>query len=158
MYTTHEHCKRSYALLTLSAILTLACSQNETTPEQTKDEIKLLITQYSKAREKQDMVLLKNILTTDIDQLVSSGEWRTGVEESIAGMRQSSGNNPGTRKLMVEKVRFLNPDNAIVDARYEIEGTDGTTQKMWSTFIVVQQEGQWKIAAIRNMLPTGLQN
>lgn len=35
-----------------------------------------LVDAYSEAREKKDTVLLKKILTTDIDQLVSTGEWR----------------------------------------------------------------------------------
>lgn len=120
----------------------------------TKD-IYALIDQYSLARDKKDTVLLKSILTHDIDQLVSSGEWRNGVIEAVQGMLRSSDNNPGTRTLTVEKIRFLDSKNAIADARYEIKSSAGITQKMWSTFIVVNQKGQWKIAAIRNMLPTG---
>lgn len=112
-----------------------------------------LIDQYSQAREKRDTVLLKNILTTDIDQLVSSGEWRSGLKESTVGMMRSSANSPGTRTLKVEKIRFLNPQCAIVDARYEIQNVDGSLRKMWSTFIVVDQKNGWKISAIRNMLP-----
>jgi len=72
-------------------------------------------------------------------------------------MLQSSESNPGSRKLIVEKIRFLNKESAIADARYEIQNTDGTTRKMWSTFIVVNQKNSWKITAIRNMLPTGQQ-
>jgi len=120
----------------------------------TKD-IYALIDQYSLARDKKDTVLLKSILTHDIDQLVSSGEWRNGVIEAVQGMLRSSDNNPGTRTLTVENIRFLDSKNAIADARYEIKSSAGITQKMWSTFIVVNQKGKWKIAAIRNMLPTG---
>jgi hypothetical protein len=43
--------------------------------------------------------------------------------------------------------------SAIVDCRYEIQNTDGTVRKMWSTFIVVADKETWKIKAIRNMLP-----
>jgi uncharacterized protein (TIGR02246 family) len=116
-------------------------------------DIYKLIDNYSLARDKKDTVLLKNILTTDIDQLVSTGEWRSGMNEAVQGMQRSSQGNPGTRTLTIEKVRFLDQNNAIADARYEIKNPDGTTRKMWSTFIVVQQMGFWKIAAIRNMLP-----
>lgn len=112
-----------------------------------------LIDQYSLARDKQDTLLLKRILTDDVDQLVSSGEWRVGIGEAVKGMLQSSENNPGSRKLIVDKIRFLDSKNAIIDARYEIKNPDGTTRKMWSTFIVVYQKGSWKITAIRNMLP-----
>jgi hypothetical protein len=116
-----------------------------------------LIDKYSQAREKKDTALLKSILTTDVDQLVSSGEWRNGIKGSINGMLRSTESNPGSRKLIIDKIRSLNSESAIVDARYEIQNTDGTTRKMWSTFIVVYKEDTWKITAIRNMLPTGKQ-
>lgn len=113
-----------------------------------------LIDQYSLARDKQDTLLLKRILTEDVDQLVSTGEWRMGIGAAVKGMMQSSQGNPGSRKLIVDKIRFLDANNGIADARYEIQNPDGTIRKMWSTFIVVNQKGKWKIAGIRNMLPT----
>ena len=118
-------------------------------------EIYILIDNYSLARDKKDTVLLKSILTNDVDQFVSSGEWRNGISEAVQGMMRSSENNPGTRTLTVEKVRFLDSKNAIADARYEIKSREGITRKMWSTFVVVNDNGKWKIAAIRNMLPSG---
>jgi len=112
-----------------------------------------LIDSYSQAREQKDTVLLKSILLPDVDQLVSSGVWRRGIGEAIKGMMQSSTRNPGTRTLTVERIRLLKKKSAIVDARYEIRNSDGSTRKMWSTFIVVNDKGRWKISAIRNMLP-----
>ena len=117
-------------------------------------EIQTLIDKYVEARENIDSKLLESILSSDIDQLVSSGTWRYGKEESMKGMLQSSLNNPGNRKIIVEKIRFVSPESAIVDARYEIYNTNGSVRKMWSTFIVATYEGIWKISAIRNMLPT----
>ena len=118
-------------------------------------DISLLIDKYSEAREKRDTVLLKNILTGDVDQLVSTGEWRNGITASVKGMLRSSASSPGTRTLNVEKIRLLTANSAIVDCKYEIQNADGTPRKMWSTFVVVSEKGVWKISAIRNMLPTG---
>ena len=115
--------------------------------------IYVLVDTYAQAREKKDAVLLESILTTDVDQLVSSGKWRSGKKDSMKGMLQSSSSNPGTRTLKIEKIRFLNSVSAIADARYQIQNTDGTIRKMWSTFVVVYEEDRWKISAIRNMLP-----
>ena len=112
-----------------------------------------LIDQYSEAREKRDTNLLKSILTQNVDQLVSTGEWRVGMKAAIEGMLRSSASNPGTRTLTVEKIQAINSSSAIVDCRYDIKNTDGTTRKMWSTFIVVEDKGIWKIMSIRNMLP-----
>ena len=112
-----------------------------------------LVDAYSEAREKQDTVLLKKIMTADVDQLVSTGEWRTGIGEAVTGMIRSSATKPGTRTLTVEKIKYLTPQSGLADARYVIRNDDGTARQMWSTFVVVKQGNQWKISAIRNMLP-----
>ncbi len=129
--------------------------QNAELDDKQKQNIYFLIDQYSQAREKRDTVLLKSILTADVDQLVSTGEWRSGIASSVKGMLTSSANSPGTRTLNIEKIRLLNLHSAIVDCKYEIQNIDGVPRKMWSTFIVVSYQGTWKISAIRNMLPTG---
>ena len=115
--------------------------------------INFLIDQYSQAREKRDTSLLKAILTSDVSQLVSTGEWRIGINIAVEGMLKSSANSPGTRTLTVEKIQMITASSAIVDCRYDIQNADGTPRKMWSTFIVVADKEIWKIRAIRNMLP-----
>ena len=133
--------------------MSLISAQDAISNTEKRQGIYNLIDAYAGAREKKDAVLLDSILTSDVDQLVSSGKWRKGKKESMKGMLQSSSNNPGTRTLKIEKIRFLNSVNAIADARYQIQNADGTARKMWSAFIVVYEEGSWKITAIRNMLP-----
>jgi uncharacterized protein (TIGR02246 family) len=138
----------------LCSLITLSVYSQDTNPD-TKAEktIYALIDAYSQARETKDAALLDTILADEVDQLVSSGTWRNSKEESITGMMQSSTSNPGTRTLTVEKLRFMDPQSAIVDCRYEIKNADGTTRRMWSTFIVILADDRWKITAIRNMLP-----
>ena len=136
----------------------LACimvlyGQGTTVNDKLQKAITSLIDQYSQAREKRDTALLKTILTPDVDQLVSTGEWRVGINAAIEGMMKSSANSPGTRTLHIEKIQTITSSSAIVDCRYEIQNTDGTVRKMWSTFIVVDDKKAWKIMAIRNMLP-----
>ncbi len=132
----------------------LLLAQETVKKNKQNQEIFSLIDDYSLARENRDTILLKKILTTDVDQLVSTGEWRNGIQASVRGMLQSSASTPGTRKLTIDKIKFLNAQYAVVDARYDIKNSDGTDRKMWSTFIVVHHRGDWKISAIRNMLPS----
>ena len=139
-------------LLSVASVSFLFSQQNKPNDVQQK-AIASLIDQYSEAREKSDTALLKNILTDDVDQLVSNGEWRNGIGAAIQGMLKSSASNPGTRTLTIENTRMINSTTAIVDCRYEIKNTDGTIRKMWSTFVVVAEKKKWKISAIRNMLP-----
>ena len=133
--------------------ISFSYSQQAPTPQQ-QTAITHLIDQYSEAREKIDTNLLKSILTTDIDQLVSNGEWRKGIASAVAGMVRSSSSQPGTRTLKVESIKMLSQATAIADCRYEITNTDGTIRKMWSSFIIVDEKGKWKISSIRNMLPS----
>jgi hypothetical protein len=136
------------------AVTSFLHAQNTIPDDKQKKDIYFLIDNYSQAREKRDTILLKSILTSDVDQLVSTGEWRNGIDASVKGMLNSSASSPGKRTLSIERIRLLNPTNAIVDCKYEIQNTDGTTRRMWSTFIVVSDQKNWKISAIRNMLPT----
>ena len=139
-------------LLNVAGVSFLYGQDNHPDDRQRK-AITALIDQYQQAREKMDTTLLKTILTTDVDQLVSNGEWRNGISAAVQGMLRSSTGNPGTRTLQVDKIRMLNPTTAIVDCKYEIQNTDGTVRKMWSSFVVVGKKKKWKISAIRNMLP-----
>ena len=148
--------KNTFLLILFSSVVTSLLYGQHTIPDdKQRKDIYLLIEKYSLAREKRDTLLLKSILSRDVDQLVSTGEWRNGIDASVTGMLNSSANSPGTRALKIEKIRLLSLNNAIVDCRYEIQNADGKTRKMWSTFIVVYNQGIWKISAIRNMLPTG---
>ena len=140
-------------LLHFTGLMFLYGQHTTTANAKQQKAITSLIDQYSQAREKRDTTLLKTILTSDVDQLVSTGEWRTGINAAIDGMMKSSANSPGTRTLHIEKIQMLTASSAIVDCRYEIQNTDSTTRKMWSTFVVVADKQTWKIRAIRNMLP-----
>jgi hypothetical protein len=140
----------TFQMLTVSFLY----GQSPLVSDQVSKDLYSLIDKYNEARDNSDTVLLKTILTADIDQLVSTGEWRTGIRTAIEGMMQSSANNPNGRKLTIEGIRLLNDGSGIVDCRYEISNADGTVRKMWSSFIVVKQKEKWRISAIRNMLPT----
>jgi hypothetical protein len=143
---------RLLVLLYMFSTLWTQAQQLILTPKQ-KQDLYALIDLYALAREKKDTIMLKEILTEDVDQLVSTGEWRIGIGESVKGMLRSSESNAGSRKLIVDKIRLFNSVSGIVDARYEIQNQDGTLRKMWSTFSVVYSGDKWKISAIRNMLP-----
>ena len=145
--------KTALLLLSHLACIIVFYGQETTVNDKQQKAITSLIDQYSLAREKRDTILLKTILTPDVDQLVSTGEWRVGINAAIEGMMKSSANSPGTRTLHIEKIQTITSSSAIVDCRYEIQNADGTARKMWSTFIVIADRKTWKIMAIRNMLP-----
>lgn len=111
--------------------------------------VRTMVKRYADARGVSDPKAIASLFSGDADQLVSTGEWRRGVDAMVKGMLSSSARETGKRTLEVETVRFLGPDVAIADARYEIG-----ERKMWSTFVMKRGKQGWRIEAIRNMLPT----
>lgn len=153
IYSSIRKMKPTLLLLLFALHFMKVWGQTIPTNKGIQKEFSQLIQQYSLARETGDTILLKKILTNDIDQLVSNGEWRMGMGAAVAGMLKSTAGNQGTRTLTIEQVKLLSPDCALIDCRYEISGTNGTVRKMWSSFIALKIKGAWKISAIRNMLP-----
>ena len=117
-------------------------------------EIRALVARYVDAREHTDARAVESLFTADADQLVSSGEWRKGRDAVVKGTMASSQSTGGTRTVTVESIRFVTPDVALADGRYEISGlAGGQTRRMWSSFVMSRTPDGWRIAAIRNMLP-----
>jgi len=140
---------RFFAMLSLFALVPLYA-------ERPGDEaaVRDVVKRYVDAREQRDPKAVEALFTADSDQLVSSGQWRKGREAVVKGTLASSEATGGKRTITVETVRFLSPDVAIADGRYEISGTaGGETRKMWTSIICARKPDGWKIAAIRNMLP-----
>jgi uncharacterized protein (TIGR02246 family) len=120
--------------------------------------IRDLVQQYVAARNAKSPQATRRLFTDDADQLVSSGEWRRGLDSLVRGAMASSQKETGTSSITVESVRLITPDVAIADGRYVTSsiGTmadPATVRKMWTTLIVKRTEAGWRIAAIRNMLP-----
>jgi len=113
-----------------------------------------LVARYVDARDHPEAKAIEVLFTPDADQLVSSGEWRKGRDAVVKGTMASSEASGGRRTITVESVRFVGPDVAIADGRYEIAGTGGAaTRRMWTSIICARTSAGWRIAAIRNMLP-----
>jgi uncharacterized protein (TIGR02246 family) len=136
------------ALLAAPASAQLPQSADETA-------VRAAIRNYVNARELRDPAAIEALFTRDADQLTTSGEWRRGRDEVVPGTLESSRRNPGSRAIVIESVRFLAPDVAIVDGPYAITAAGGAPARPMRTTIVLKREADgWRIAAIRNMVPT----
>jgi uncharacterized protein (TIGR02246 family) len=126
------------------------------TPASPSDEaaVRDVVRRYVNAREMKDPAAIEALFTADADQHTTSGEWRRGRAQVVPGTLESSKRNPGARNITVQAVRFIAPDVAIADGPYEITGASGT-RRMWATLVLKREAGGWRIAAIRNMVPTG---
>jgi len=140
--------------LSLLLIACAACAAQTATGPADEAAIKDVVARYVDARDHNDAKATEALFTADADQLVSSGEWRKGLDAVVRGTMASSEASGGKRTITVETVRFLTPDAALADGRYEIAGLAGAApRRMWSTFLITRTRDGWRIAAIRNMLP-----
>jgi uncharacterized protein (TIGR02246 family) len=148
---------RTTALSSLVALVACgaALAQDGT---RTADEaaIKAVIQAFIDTREANDAAGLAALLTSDADQRQTSGNLRSGREAVVAGSLDTTRSTGGRRVIAVQAVRFLGDDVAIADGRYDSLGrSDGGDQRMLTSIVLRREGGAWKIAAIRNMIPTG---
>ncbi len=125
-------------------------------PLSAKDDkaVRDVVQKYVAAREASDPRALEALFTKDADQLVSDGTYRKGRAELVRGMLESSKKTGGQRSITVESLRPLTENVVLVNGRYLQTGLAGGTQRdMRTTLILVREAGEWRIAAIRNMLP-----
>ena len=116
--------------------------------------IRELVAKYVDAREHPDPKAIEALFTAEADQLVSSGEWRKGRDAVVHGTVASSQKEGGHRSITLESIRFIAPDVALADGRYNLSGlAGGETRRMWTTLLLKRTPDGWRIAAIRNMLP-----
>ncbi len=136
-------------------MLFAAAAMSAATPSSDDPALRAVIQRYVEVRNHFSEKALRELFTPDADQLVSSGEWRRGLENLVQGAAASSKKENGRSSVVVENMRLLGPDIAIVDGRYETSSVGASSpRKMWSTFVLRRADGHWRIAAIRNMLPT----
>ena len=118
-----------------------------------EDAIRGVISKYVLARNEKAPDRVRSLFAADADQLVSTGEWRHGVDELIRGMMLSSNQEQTKSLVSIAHVRLLDSNVAIVDGRYQTTSLGGTVRDMWTTFVLTRTPEGWQITAIRNMKP-----
>ena len=132
-----------------------------TAPAQSADRaadeqaVRAVIKAFIDTREADDAAGLAALLTADVDQRQTSGNVRSGRDAVVSGTMTTQQSTGGRRTIAVDSLRFVGADVAIADGRYDSVGrTDGTDQRMLTSMVLRREGGAWKIAAIRNMLPS----
>lgn len=140
-----------------SLILPLVLLSAAPAPAQprTPDEaaVREVVRKYVEARELRSPDAVAALFTADVDQHTTTGEWRRGRAEVVAGTQRASAQNVGTRRITIDTVRFASPDVAIADGPYEIVAPNTPTRRMWTTIVLSRAADGWRISAIRNAIP-----
>ena len=157
-HTEDMHRARSIITLTWMLLAGIAYAQ-PMSGRADEAPVRELVQKYMEARNSRNADATRSLFTADADQLVSTGEWRKGIDAVVQGAMASSQKETGRSSIVVETIRFLEPDLALVDGRYETTSAGtGASRKMWTTLVVKRTDLGWRIAAIRNMLPAQRQD
>ena len=141
------------SLLFLMVVAATVPVMAEDSPDRSADEatIRHITQEYIDTRDNGDEAGLRALLTVDIDQRLTSGRLRAGIDAVVSGSLDSTRGSGGKRVIALETIRFLGADVAIADGSYDSLGrNDGTDLHMRTTMIFRLINGQWRIAAIRN--------
>jgi uncharacterized protein (TIGR02246 family) len=141
------------ACLFLAAASSVPAAQSTGSSSADESAVRSVVAKYVNARELRNAAAIEALFIADADQHTTSGEWRRGRAQLVQGTLESSKRNPGRRTIQVAAVRFITADVALADGPYEID-SGGTIRKMWTTIMLKRERDGWRIAAIRNMVPT----
>jgi uncharacterized protein (TIGR02246 family) len=143
----------AFAVLVLGASGALAQSEEHAADEKA---IKAVVQEFLDARDANDPKRLSEVLTADADQQQTSGERRRGRDAVVKGSLSTQESTGGKRTIAVDAIRFIAADVALADGRYDSVGrADGSDLHMLTSIVLRREGGAWKIAAIRNMVPSG---
>jgi uncharacterized protein (TIGR02246 family) len=155
--------KRAVLSLPLLFILisSSAPSQTATPPNREQDEkaIKEVLTRFVEAWNRHDAKAFSMVFAEDADFTNVRGmsaHGRTEVEKMHAP-RFATNFKDSNQKITENKIRFLTPDIAAVDVRWEMTGAKGPDgqeiplRKGLLSFIMTRSSGQWLIMIMHNM-------
>ena len=156
---------RPFLSLLLTLILSCAFGQavrNELTPssrEQEEKGIKQVLTGFIEAWNQHDAKAFSMVFAEDADFTNvrgTSAHGRMEVEKFHAPMFATKLKD--THQTITEiKIRFITPDVAAVDARWEMtgakdpDGQDVPLRKGLLNFVMTRSSGQWLITVMHNM-------
>jgi uncharacterized protein (TIGR02246 family) len=149
--------RRFFALISIVAVFAAPAAATAQNAGRAADEaaIRAVIQAFLDTRDKNDAAGLAALLTADVDQRQTSGNMRSGRDAVVSGSLATQQSTGGRRTITVDSLRFVGPDVAIADGRYDSLGrADGTDQRMLTSMVLRREGDAWKIAAIRNMLPS----
>jgi uncharacterized protein (TIGR02246 family) len=138
-------------------LLALCAPTGAQAADHARDEtaIRAVVQAFLDTRDKNDATALAALLTADVDQQQTSGNVRHGRDTVVKGSLATQQSTGGKRTITLQSIRFVTADVAIADGRYDSLGrADGSDRHMLTSMVLRREGGGWKIAAIRNMLPT----
>ena len=89
---------------------------------------------------------------TDADYINLTGGWTKGREAFVAVMSklQAAPFHDITRRTIVEKIRFVRPDVAVVITTNVDRRDDGPPSESRSTYVLSKEGGHWLLNSFQN--------
>lgn len=126
--------------------------------------IRKLYAQYTAAWNRHDAPAMAAFWTLDGDYMEPDGRHAKGKAEveKLFTQEQQTVFKDSTLALTIETVWFINEDVAMVDGKYDLsgvrdlEGKELPARRGHLTAVLMREDGAWKVAAGRAMIPVPL--
>lgn len=116
-----------------------------------EEAVRAVVTAYGDARSQRDPDLVAALFTPDADQRNMDGVWRRDRDAIKDHIKPGPAYPRDATGIGVEAVRFVTPAVAIVDGLYL--GHPPGVEANWATIVLVKEDDDWLISAIRNGAP-----
>lgn len=146
--------KRSLIWIAIGAAICVAAFQKSGMKTKEEDAIRRAVANLQQAWNSHDPKSMGPDLTEDADLVIPPGNYLSGKTRIQAGVEESL---PALQNAQivytVDHIRFLKPDVALVDSRFEILGSTLPKEEGLTTLVMTNQGGRWLLAAQRLMIP-----
>ena len=150
--------KRLAAIATVLAIFSavpyVTAGEDPNRESDATDEIRSVSEALTRAFNKGDAEAVVKLWTADGDYVGPRGKLIQGKTNIRENFEKFFSLNPGVRlNVSITSIRLIGSDTAILDGVPEVTPPiEGPPTTFHSTIVLVRQDGQWRIASIRDML------
>lgn len=137
---------------TLVSVSALLCAAGTKGSPEDESAIRKVLAEDTTAFNEHRPSLIAEATTDDFDLVNPPGTYSSGKPDLQKAFRGAFRN--AKMVATVDRIRFIRPDVALVDGKFEISGSDiSPAPKGLRTFVLVKENGRWMITALRQMTP-----
>lgn len=155
MISRHCRCHSLVTWIGIAVAVSVRSSAAQSPYPEEERAIQQVLTRFYDAWNANDVEKMVSVYADDIDHINVFGEWHKGrgaIAEDLRLLHSGKKTRPdgsvapaGRKSHVVEKVRFMKPDVAVVQVRSLSSGCN------LGTYVMAKTKGEWRVASFTNV-------